>query len=85
MRATLVSNVCYNVPGKILEVDFTEYSSAAFLSLCFILLFLDYCFLFSKLGSRFQVKKKQFFKNFTTILLFGILGTVISFCLISLG
>ncbi|XP_048225632.1 sodium/hydrogen exchanger 2 isoform X2 [Ricinus communis] len=33
----------------------------------------------------FQVKKKHFFKNFTTILLFGILGTVISFCLISLG
>ncbi|XP_058761346.1 sodium/hydrogen exchanger 1-like [Vicia villosa] len=33
----------------------------------------------------FQVKKKQFFKNFTTILLFGVLGTVISFCLISLG
>ncbi|KAJ8772022.1 hypothetical protein K2173_027199 [Erythroxylum novogranatense] len=32
----------------------------------------------------FQVKKKQFFKNFTTILLFGIFGTVISFCLISL-
>ncbi|BFG37019.1 hypothetical protein CerSpe_232930 [Prunus speciosa] len=33
----------------------------------------------------FQVKKKKFFKNFTTILLFGIVGTVISFCLISLG
>ncbi|XP_045791987.1 sodium/hydrogen exchanger 1-like [Trifolium pratense] len=33
----------------------------------------------------FQVKKKQFFRNFTTILLFGVLGTVISFCLISLG
>ncbi|KAL9259778.1 Sodium/hydrogen exchanger 1-like protein [Drosera capensis] len=33
----------------------------------------------------FQVKKKQFFKNFSTILLFGVLGTVISFCLISLG
>ncbi|KAL5566148.1 hypothetical protein UlMin_029312 [Ulmus minor] len=33
----------------------------------------------------FQVKKKQFFKNFTTILLFGVIGTVISFCLISLG
>lgn len=33
----------------------------------------------------FQVKKKQFFKNFTIILLFGIIGTVISFCLISLG
>ncbi|GLT38329.1 hypothetical protein SLA2020_125850 [Shorea laevis] len=33
----------------------------------------------------FQVKKKQFFKNFTIILLFGIFGTVISFCLISLG
>ena len=33
----------------------------------------------------FQVKKKQFFKNFTTILLFGIVGTVISFCIISLG
>ncbi|KAF2287964.1 hypothetical protein GH714_003559 [Hevea brasiliensis] len=39
----------------------------------------------SKSSSRFQVKKKQFFKNFTTIVLFGILGTVISFCLISLG
>ncbi|XP_048325285.2 sodium/hydrogen exchanger 1 isoform X2 [Ziziphus jujuba] len=33
----------------------------------------------------FQVKKKQFFKNFTIILLFGVLGTVISFCLISLA
>ncbi|ESR46427.1 hypothetical protein CICLE_v10003335mg [Citrus x clementina] len=33
----------------------------------------------------FQVKKKQFFKNFTTILLFGICGTVISFYLISVG
>ncbi|CAJ1976171.1 unnamed protein product [Sphenostylis stenocarpa] len=33
----------------------------------------------------FQVKKKQFFKNFTTILLFGVIGTVISFCLISVG
>nr|AVG70975.1 NHX1 protein [Fagopyrum esculentum] len=33
----------------------------------------------------FQVKKKQFFKNFSTILLFGVLGTIISFCLISLG
>ncbi|XP_027367256.1 sodium/hydrogen exchanger 1-like isoform X2 [Abrus precatorius] len=33
----------------------------------------------------FQVKKKQFFKNFTTILLFGVIGTVISFCLISIG
>ena len=36
-------------------------------------------------GFSFQVKKKQFFKNFTIILLFGVLGTVISFCLISLG
>ncbi|KAA8545069.1 hypothetical protein F0562_019832 [Nyssa sinensis] len=33
----------------------------------------------------FQVKKKQFFKNFSTILLFGVFGTIISFCLISLG
>ncbi|GMH13169.1 hypothetical protein Nepgr_015010 [Nepenthes gracilis] len=33
----------------------------------------------------FQVKKKQFFKNFSTILLFGVLGTIISFCIISLG
>ncbi|KAJ4719523.1 Sodium/hydrogen exchanger [Melia azedarach] len=33
----------------------------------------------------FQVKKKQFFKNFSTILLFGVCGTVISFCLISIG
>ncbi|RDX61394.1 Sodium/hydrogen exchanger 2, partial [Mucuna pruriens] len=33
----------------------------------------------------FRVKKKHFFKNFTTILLFGVLGTIISFCLISVG
>ncbi|XP_057515088.1 sodium/hydrogen exchanger 2-like [Amaranthus tricolor] len=33
----------------------------------------------------FQVKKKQFFKNFATILSFGVLGTIISFCLISAG
>uniref|UniRef100_A0A6M2EXP2 Sodium/hydrogen exchanger n=1 Tax=Populus davidiana TaxID=266767 RepID=A0A6M2EXP2_9ROSI len=33
----------------------------------------------------FQVKKKRFFKNFSTILLFGIFGTVISFCIISVG
>ncbi|XP_027114544.1 sodium/hydrogen exchanger 1 [Coffea arabica] len=33
----------------------------------------------------FQVKKKRFFKNFSVILLFGIFGTVISFCLITLG
>ncbi|XP_058225753.1 sodium/hydrogen exchanger 1-like isoform X1 [Rhododendron vialii] len=33
----------------------------------------------------FQVKKKQFFKNISIILMFGIIGTIISFCLISLG
>ncbi|XP_064945013.1 sodium/hydrogen exchanger 1-like isoform X2 [Musa acuminata AAA Group] len=33
----------------------------------------------------FQVKKKQFFRNFSTILLFGVLGTLISFCIISTG
>ncbi|CAK8564144.1 unnamed protein product [Lathyrus sativus] len=33
----------------------------------------------------FQVKKKRFFRNFNYILLFGVLGTVISFGLISLG
>ncbi|KAI8547865.1 hypothetical protein RHMOL_Rhmol07G0228500 [Rhododendron molle] len=33
----------------------------------------------------FQVKKKQFFKNISIILMFGIFGTIISFCLISLG
>ncbi|KAH9612663.1 hypothetical protein KSS87_008253 [Heliosperma pusillum] len=33
----------------------------------------------------FQVKKKQFFKNFSIILMFGVLGTIISFCLISTG
>ncbi|KAF6142536.1 hypothetical protein GIB67_039500 [Kingdonia uniflora] len=32
----------------------------------------------------FQVKKKQFFHNFSTILLFGVVGTLISFCIISL-
>ncbi|XP_009777204.1 sodium/hydrogen exchanger 1-like [Nicotiana sylvestris] len=33
----------------------------------------------------FQVKKKQFFRNFMTIILFGALGTLISFVIISLG
>lgn len=39
----------------------------------------------SSFVSSFQVKKKQIFKNFTTILLFGVVGIVISYCLISLG
>jgi hypothetical protein len=34
---------------------------------------------------RFQVKKKQFFRNFITIILFGAIGTLISFVIISLG
>ncbi|GAV91696.1 Na_H_Exchanger domain-containing protein [Cephalotus follicularis] len=33
----------------------------------------------------FQVKKKQFFRNFSTIMLFGAFGTLISFGIISLG
>ncbi|KAF7837151.1 sodium/hydrogen exchanger 2-like [Senna tora] len=33
----------------------------------------------------FQVKKKQFFRNFITIMLFGAVGTLISFAIISLG
>nr|AAQ08988.1 Na/H antiporter Nhx1 [Tetragonia tetragonoides] len=33
----------------------------------------------------FQVKKKQFFRNFITIILFGAVGTLISFTIISLG
>ncbi|KAJ9700119.1 hypothetical protein PVL29_005786 [Vitis rotundifolia] len=33
----------------------------------------------------FQVKKKQFFRNFMTIMLFGAIGTLISFGIISLG
>ncbi|KAH9615433.1 hypothetical protein KSS87_013026, partial [Heliosperma pusillum] len=33
----------------------------------------------------FQVKKKEFFKNFSLILTFGVLGTIISFCLVSSG
>ncbi|CAI9275027.1 unnamed protein product [Lactuca saligna] len=33
----------------------------------------------------FQVKKKQFFRNFMTIVLFGAIGTVISFTIISYG
>ncbi|KAJ8440123.1 hypothetical protein Cgig2_003448 [Carnegiea gigantea] len=33
----------------------------------------------------FQVKKKHFFKNFSTILSFGVVGTLISFCIISSG
>ncbi|XP_058082668.1 sodium/hydrogen exchanger 1-like [Magnolia sinica] len=33
----------------------------------------------------FQVKKKQFFRNFMTIMLFGAVGTLISFGIISIG
>ncbi|KAJ6821962.1 sodium/hydrogen exchanger 2-like [Iris pallida] len=33
----------------------------------------------------FQVKKKQFFRNFMTIMLFGAVGTLISFAIISIG
>lgn len=33
----------------------------------------------------FQVKKKQFFRNFATIMLFGAIGTLISFFIISFG
>nr|CAN99589.1 vacuolar Na+/H+ antiporter [Mesembryanthemum crystallinum] len=33
----------------------------------------------------FQVKKKQFFRNFITIIVFGALGTLVSFTIISLG
>ncbi|CAA7020307.1 unnamed protein product [Microthlaspi erraticum] len=33
----------------------------------------------------FQVKKKQFFRNFVTIMIFGAIGTVISSSIISLG
>ncbi|KAA8543161.1 hypothetical protein F0562_021344 [Nyssa sinensis] len=33
----------------------------------------------------FQVKKKQFFRNFMTIMLFGAIGTLVSFSVISFG
>ncbi|CAO2832703.1 unnamed protein product [Amaranthus hypochondriacus] len=33
----------------------------------------------------FQVKKKQFFRNFITIMMFGAVGTLVSFTIISLG
>ncbi|XP_072976701.1 sodium/hydrogen exchanger 1-like isoform X1 [Typha angustifolia] len=33
----------------------------------------------------FQVKKKQFFRNFSTILLFGVCGTILSFFVITVG
>nr|GMD23602.1 sodium/hydrogen exchanger 3-like isoform X1 [Ipomoea batatas]GMD27869.1 sodium/hydrogen exchanger 3-like isoform X1 [Ipomoea batatas] len=33
----------------------------------------------------FQVKKKQFFRNFIIIMMFGAIGTLISFCIISFG
>lgn len=35
--------------------------------------------------ARFQVKKKQFFRNFMTIILFGVVGTLISFGIISVS
>ncbi|XP_075089990.1 sodium/hydrogen exchanger 3-like [Nicotiana tabacum] len=33
----------------------------------------------------FKVKKKQFFRNFMTIMLFGAVGTLIAFSIISFG
>ncbi|KAK6120099.1 hypothetical protein DH2020_046135 [Rehmannia glutinosa] len=33
----------------------------------------------------FQVKKKQFFRNFMSIMSFGAVGTMISFCIVSFG
>ena len=47
-------------------------------SLILVLLNFEFC-------CSFQVKKKQFFKNFSIILLFGVFGTIISFCLVSAG
>lgn len=34
---------------------------------------------------RFQVKKKEFFRNFITIMFFGVIGVFISFGIISTG
>ncbi|MFQ6661170.1 hypothetical protein Gotur_029416 [Gossypium turneri] len=39
----------------------------------------------SSLSLQFQVKKKQFFCNFITIMLFGAVGTLVSCTIISLG
>lgn len=33
----------------------------------------------------FQVKKKQFFRNFVAIMLFGVIGVFISFAIITAG
>lgn len=41
--------------------------------------------LISVIFARFQVKKKRFFENFMTIILFGAVGTLISCGIISLG
>lgn len=35
--------------------------------------------------TRFQVKKKQFFVNFITIVMFGAIGTLVSCSIIALG
>lgn len=48
-------------------------------------IFLYSSFEYSVLLFRFQVKKKQFFRNFMTIVMFGAIGTLISFIIISLG
>lgn len=45
----------------------------------------EFAALFILIFNRFQVKKKQFFRNFMTIMLFGAVGTLISFAIISLG
>ena len=39
----------------------------------------------SHVNCRFQVKKKQFFQNFATIMLFGVIGVFISFTVITIG
>lgn len=45
----------------------------------------DFFFRHLFLITRFQVKKKQFFRNFMTIMLFGAVGTLICCAIISIG
>lgn len=77
---TCSSFTCFHqsssMPGK--------YVNHFFYILIYFIFFL-FCIIISKFHVSFQVKKKRFFRNFNHILLFGVLGTVISFCLISLG
>ena len=71
----------YLLPPIIFNAGFVQVSGFIFVYACWIVhvsrTYLPVC--------RFQVKKKQFFHNFLTIMLFGVIGVFISALIITSG